>query len=91
MSSFKWSALGLYRSIGPSSQVYTFESAPDFQMQTLIIMVWSQGSSFHFWPGSHRHWLNPVEAANSLLAVARTRLGQLGLKSKQETLDNGGL
>lgn len=90
-SSFEWSALGLYRSIGPAPEVYTFESAPDFEMQTLIIMIWSKESKFHFWPGSHHHWVFPVEAANSLLAVARTHLRRLGLESKEETLDKGGL
>ncbi|KND86467.1 hypothetical protein TOPH_08907 [Tolypocladium ophioglossoides CBS 100239] len=90
-SSFEWSALGLYRSIGPALEVYTFESALDFKMQTLIIMIWSKESKFHFRPGSHHYWVFPVEAANSLLAVARIHLRRLGLESKEETLDKGGL
>jgi hypothetical protein len=90
-ASFEWSALGLYRSIGPAPDVYTFESAPDFDMQILIIMVWNKESRCHFWPGSHRHWLFPVDAANSLLAVSRHHLRRLGLQSKEEKLAKGGL
>jgi hypothetical protein len=59
-------------------------------MQILIIMIWSKASRVRFWPGSHRHWLFPVEAANSLLAVSRLHLRRLGLESKEEVLDNGG-
>ncbi|KAG9249701.1 uncharacterized protein F5Z01DRAFT_631190 [Emericellopsis atlantica] len=89
-SSFSWCALGLYRSIGPARQVCTFESAPDSEMETLIIMLWGRQSKIHFWPDSHHHWLKPVEAANSLLAVARTHLKELGLRPETETLDDGG-
>ncbi|KPM38406.1 hypothetical protein AK830_g8149 [Neonectria ditissima] len=90
-SSFEWSALGLYRSFGPGSEVYTFDSAPESQMEILIVMLWSKESRLFFWRGAHRHWLDPVEAANSLLQVTRARLELLGLEPEEYALKDGGL
>lgn len=60
-------------------------------MEILIVMLWSQSSHFSFWRGSHRHWLDPVQAANSLLEVPRARLRQLNLQVQEQTLEHGGL
>lgn len=85
------SALGVYRSFGHAPAIYSFNSDPQATVEILIVMLWSKGSQFQFWPGSHHHWLNPVEATNSLLEIPEARLRHLALEPKEELLDHGGL
>lgn len=56
-----------------------------------MVMLWSIGSKVNYWKGSHKHWLDPVEADNDLLRVARARLRQLGLEPTPEDFEEGGL
>lgn len=60
-------------------------------MEILIVMLWSKDSNFSVWPGSHRCWLSPVKAANSLLEVPYARLRQLDLEAQEQTFQKGGL
>ncbi|KAI3531990.1 hypothetical protein CABS03_10678 [Colletotrichum abscissum] len=84
------SSLGLYRSLGPSPFDYVFNSDPGHEVEIIMVMIWSPGSNFTCWAGSHRHWLEPIEAANSLLQVTRARLQSRGSTPVETTFEKGG-
>ncbi|KAK2005405.1 hypothetical protein LZ32DRAFT_510089, partial [Colletotrichum eremochloae] len=84
------SSLGLYRSLGPSPFEYVFNSDPGHEIEIIMVMIWSPGSKFIYWAGSHHHWLDPVEAANSLLQVTRARLQSSGSVPVETTFEEGG-
>ncbi|KAK1722914.1 uncharacterized protein BDZ83DRAFT_753932 [Colletotrichum acutatum] len=84
------SSLGLYRSIGPSPFDHVFISDPGHEVEIIMVMIWGPGSKVTYWAGSHRHWLDPVEAANSLLQVPRARLQASSSTPMETTLERGG-
>ncbi|KAI1358025.1 hypothetical protein F5Y08DRAFT_333444 [Xylaria arbuscula] len=90
-SFFETSILGLYRSIGPKPPgTYTFTCDPNSSIGVLLVQLWNIGSRVTYWRGSHRHWLDPIKADNSLLRVPAARLHQLSLEPVTVNFEHGG-
>ncbi|KAH8157311.1 hypothetical protein CIB48_g10932 [Xylaria polymorpha] len=91
-SFFESSSLGLYRSIGPKPPgTYTFTCDPNSSIGILLVQLWNIGSRVTYWRGTHRHWLDPIKADNSLLRVPAARLHQLSLEPITVNFEHGGL
>ncbi|KAG8410826.1 hypothetical protein J3459_016947 [Metarhizium acridum] len=94
-SFFKWSGLGLYRSIGARPGAYAFmQSDPDAEVEGLLVRLATKGSKATFWRGSHRcQWPSTI-GENNLWFVPRAALAKLrlfGVEPVTCIFEHGGL